>query len=63
MLKDKQLIEYYQKESKANLKNEYSHVQINNSFSEYQKYLEENAESKKSKISPILIKNGSKSSY
>lgn len=57
--KDKdRMIEYCQKESRANLKDEYSHVQINNSFSEYQKYLEENLDAKKSKKISTFIKNG-----
>ena len=52
------MIEYCQKESRANLKDEYSHVQIDKTFSEYQKYLEENPEAKKSKKILTLIKNG-----
>ena len=53
-----QMIEYCQKELRANLKDEYTHVQINNSFSEYQKYLEENPDAKKLKKTRISIKNG-----
>lgn len=52
------MIEYCQKESRANLKGEYEHVQIDNSFSEYQKYLEDNPDAKKSKKIRILIKDG-----
>lgn len=51
------MIEYCQKESIANLKDEYAHVEINNSFSEYQRYLEENIDAKKSKKIRIIIKN------
>ena len=56
-LDNNEFIKYCQKESRANLKDEYSHVQISNLFSEYQKYLEENHESKKWKMSHTLIKN------
>ena len=52
------MIEYCQKESRANLKGEYEHVQIDNSFSEYQKYLEENPDAKKSKKIRTLINDG-----
>lgn len=57
-LDNSQMIEYCQKESRADLNDEYSHVQINNSFSEYQKYLEDNPDSKKWNMSHTLIKNG-----
>ena len=57
-LDNNELIKYCQKESRANLKDEYSHVQISNSFSEYERYLEENPESKKWKMSHTIIKNG-----
>lgn len=57
-LDNDRMIEYCQKESRANLKDEYRHVQIDNSFSEYQKYFEDNPDAKKSKKIPTLIKNG-----
>ena len=57
-LDNNELIKYCQKESRANLKDEYSRVQIDNSFFEYHKYLEENPDAKKSNKIPTLIKNG-----
>lgn len=51
------MIEYCRKESRANLNDEYSHVEINAAYCEYQKYLEENEDAKKLKNNLTLIKN------
>lgn len=53
-----EMIEYCRKESRANLNDEYSHVEINGAYCEYQKYLEENEDAKKLKNNLTLIKNG-----
>ena len=53
-----EMIEYCRKEARANLNDEYSHVEINGAYCEYQKYLEENEDAKKLKNNLTLIKNG-----
>ena len=46
------------KELRANLNDEYNHVEINGAYCEYQKYLERNEDAKKLKNNLTLIKNG-----
>jgi hypothetical protein len=53
-----EMIDYCRKESRANLNDEYSHVEINGVYCEYQKYLEENEDAKKLKNNLTLLKNG-----
>ena len=47
-----------EKEERVNLNDNYIHVEINATYCEYQKYLEDNPDAKKSKKIRIFIKDG-----